>query len=130
MEKKIINDKSKMLVGKESTMHHVRIDPNTDEYMKVWIKEPTFLQLEQAQMKLFNINMDAKDVAFDMKEVYVFLWDAFVDRTEPQLGPLDLMRLNPYVGSQIKEILPDPFSMVEVDDDLKVKSELLLEQEE
>ena len=31
MEKKIINDKSKMLVGKESTMHHVRIDPNTDE---------------------------------------------------------------------------------------------------
>ena len=129
MEKKIVNDKSKLLVGKTSELHYVRTEPNIEEYMKIWIKEPTFLQLEQAQMKLFNINMDAKDVAFDMKEVYIFLWDAFVDRTEPNLGPLDLLRLNPYVGNQIKAILPDPFNMVEVDDDLKVKSEVLSEQE-
>ena len=100
-------------------MHYVKIAADSDEHLKVWVKEPTFLQLEQAQMKMFNINMADKDVQFDISEVYRYLFDAFVDRTEPSLSPLDLLRLNPYVGNQIKAILPDPFGMMEVDEDLK-----------
>lgn len=118
-ERKIVNDKSKLLNKTESKLHYVKIEPNSDEYMKVWVKDPTFLQLEQAQMKLFNINAQAKDVQMDIVEVYHYLFEAFIDRTEPTLGPLDLMRLNPYVGNQIKSILPDPFGMMEEDSDLK-----------
>ena len=54
MEKKIVNDKSKLLNKTNSELHYVKIDPEEDEYMKVWVKDPTFLQLEQAQMKLFK----------------------------------------------------------------------------
>ena len=103
-------------------MHYVKIAADSDEHLKVWVKEPTFLQLEQAQMKMFNINMQQQDVSFDISEVYRYLFDAFVEKTEPSLSPLDLLRLNPYVGNQIKEILPDPFNFMEVDEDLKVTS--------
>ena len=130
MEKQILNDKSKLLVTNDSKLHHIRVAPNSDEYLRIWIKEPTFLQLEQAQMKIFNVNMQAQEVDFDIKEVYQYLWDAFVDRTEPTLTHLDMLRLNAYVGGQIKAILPDPFSgFTEVDADLKVELEQQLEQE-
>ena len=119
MEKKILEDKNKLFVGNESTLHYVKIDPDGEEHIKVWIKEPTYLQLEQAQMKLFNIDMNKQDVSFDISEVYHYLWEAFVERTEPKLTTLDVLRLKPYVGKQIKAILPDPFSMMEVSDDLK-----------
>ena len=119
MEKQILNDVSKILANRNSKVHYVKVAPDSDEHLKVWLKEPTFLQLEQAQMKLFNINMDERDLSFDMKEVYQFLWDAFVEKTEPALGALDMMRLNPYVGAQIKALLPDPFSLGQVNEDLK-----------
>ena len=122
-QKKIITDKSKLLTRTESVLHYVKIDPVEDEYMKVWIKEPTFFQLEQAQMKMFNINMQDKDVSFDMTEVYRYLFEAFVEKTEPVLNAIDLLRLNAYAGSQLKAVLPDPFSMLEVDADLKASSE-------
>ena len=122
MEKKIVADKTKLLSRTESKLHYVKIAKDSEEHLKVWVKEPTFLQLEQAQMKMFNINMAEKDVQFDISEVYRYLFDAFVDKTEPVLTPLDLLRLNPYVGNQIKAILPDPFNIMEVDEDLKEES--------
>tara|TARA_R110002012_G_scaffold184446_2_gene350949 strand:- start:1815 stop:2195 length:381 start_codon:yes stop_codon:yes gene_type:complete len=122
-QKKILEDKSKLLAKTESTIHYVKIEPDGEEHLKVWLKEPTFLQLEQAQMKLFNVNMQQKDVSFDMTEVYRYLFDAFVEKTEPALTPIDLLRLNPYAGQQLKNILPDPFSLMEVDDDLKGNTE-------
>tara|TARA_R110002153_G_scaffold54335_3_gene151368 strand:- start:3971 stop:4339 length:369 start_codon:yes stop_codon:yes gene_type:complete len=120
-QKKIIGDKSKLLVGTEAQIHYVKTDPDGDEHIKVWIKEPTYLQLEQAQMKLFNMDMSSKEVSFDMNEVYRYLWDAFVEKTEPSLSAIDLIRLKPYVGGQIKKILPDPFSLMDGDDDLKAE---------
>ena len=122
MEKQILNDKSKLLVTKESKLHQIKVAPDSDEYLNIWIKEPTFLQLEQAQMKLFNINAQAKDVQMDITEVYHYLFEAFIEKTEPSLGPLDLLRLNPYVGQQIKAILPDPFDMQAGDENLKGSS--------
>tara|TARA_R100001230_G_C5550365_1_gene78196 strand:+ start:214 stop:591 length:378 start_codon:yes stop_codon:yes gene_type:complete len=120
MNHKIATDKSKLLVSRQSTEHYVRIAPGSDEYLKVWIKEPTFLQLEQAQMKLFDFNSGSQEINLDMSEVYRYLWDAFVEKTEPALSAMDVLGLNPYIGNQIKEILPNPFSMMETDEDLKV----------
>ena len=118
-QKKVLSDKSKLLVGNESELHYVRIDPVEEEYIKVWIKEPTYPQLEKAQMKLFNMNMGKQEVNLDMNEVYRYLWDAFVEKTEPVLTALDVVRLKPYVGKQIRDILPDPFALLEGDADLK-----------
>ena len=33
----------------------------------------------------------------------------FVEKTEPSLNGMELLRLSPYIGAQLKEILPNPF---------------------
>ena len=48
--------------------------------------------------------------------MYRFMVDNFIDKTEPSLSTVDLLRLTPYVGNQIKEILPNPFGDMVVDE--------------
>ena len=117
-EMKTVNDKSKLFTSLESTLHHVRVAPDSED-LKVWIKEPTFLQLERAQAKLINLNSRTNDISLDMDTLFKYLWEAFVDKTEPSITSVELLRLSPYVGNQIKEILPDPFSITGDDADLK-----------
>jgi len=122
MDKKTVKNKSALFATSESELHHVRVAPDSDEYLKVWIKEPTFLQLEKAQAKLINLNSRTQDISLEMDTLFRYLWEAFVDKTEPQLSPVEVIRLSPYVGNQIKAILPDPFAY-EGDEDLKESSE-------
>ena len=58
-----------------------------------------------------------------MDALFRYLWEAFVEKTEPSLSTIEILRLNPYVGRQIKEILPDPFAMQMGDEDLKANIE-------
>ena len=122
MDKKTVSNKSSLFASIESVLHYVRVAPDSDEYLKVWIKEPTFLQLEKAQAKLINLNARTKDISLEMDTLFRYLWEAFVEKTEPQLTSIEVLRLSPYVGNQIKEILPDPFDL-EGDEDLKEGSE-------
>ena len=39
--------------------------------------------------------------------------DEFIEKTEPSLSALELMRLSPFVGAQLKEDLPNPFADLE-----------------
>ena len=122
MEKKTLKDKNLLFAPTESQVHYIKVAPDSDEYLKVWIKEPTFLQLEKAQAKLINLNSRTKDISLEMDTLFRYLWEAFVEKTEPSLSAIEILRLNPYVGNQIKEILPDPFSL-EGDEDLKVSTD-------
>ena len=105
MDKKTVKNKSSLFATTESVLHHIRVAPDSDEYLKIWIKEPTFLQLEKAQAKLINLNSRTQDISLEMDTLFRYLWEAFVDKTEPQLSPVEFIRLTPYVGNQIKEIL-------------------------
>ena len=122
MEKKTLKDKNLLFAPADSQVHYIKVAPDSDEYLKVWIKEPTFLQLEKAQAKLINLNSRTKDISLEMDTLFRYLWEAFVEKTEPSLSAIEILRLNPYVGNQIKEILPDPFSL-EGDEDLKVSTD-------
>ena len=118
LNKKIVSDKSVLFALTEPTLHYVKVAPESDEYLKVWIKEPTFLQLEKAQAKLINLNSRTNDISLEMDTLFRYLWEAFVEKTEPSLTTIEVLRLKPYVGNQLKEILPDPFNYVG-DEDLK-----------
>lgn len=115
---KTVSNKSSLFATSEPTLHHVRVDPDSDEYLKVWIKEPTFLQLEKAQAKLINLNSRTNDISLEMDTLFRYLWEAFVEKTEPALTTIEVLRLKPYIGNQLKEILPDPFNYAG-DEDLK-----------
>ena len=122
MEKKTLKNKNLLFAPTESQVHYIKGAPDSEEYVKGWIKEPTFLQLEKAQAKLINLNSRTKDISLEMDTLFRYLWEAFVEKTEPSLSAIEILRLNPYVGNQIKEILPDPFSL-EGDEDLKVSTD-------
>ena len=115
-EKKIVENKNSLFAVDESTLHYVKVAPDVEEYLKVWIKEPTWLQVEKATASVLNINSKTQDVDIDLNAMYRYMVENFVDKTEPSLTTLDLIRLTPYVGNQLKEILPNPFEDLQGDE--------------
>ena len=84
MDKKTVSNKSSLFASSESVLHYVRVAPNSDEYLKVWIKEPTFLQLEKAQAKLINLNSRTNDISLEMDALTLGIFGRpFVEKTEP-----------------------------------------------
>ena len=112
----VVNDKSMLFARTETECHELRVSPDSDEIMKVWVKEPTWLQVEKATSQLMKINSRTQEMEVDMNALYKYLVSEFIEKTEPPLEALDLIRLNPYVGAQLKEVLPNPF--MEIGDDM------------
>jgi|TARA_R110000824_G_scaffold35603_1_gene111372 hypothetical protein len=110
MNEVIVSDKNKLFVRMETECHHLKVEPDSDEILKVWIKEPTWLQVEQALSTVMNVDAKNQELDFDLNKMYRFMVEEFVEKTEPSLTAIDLLRLNPYVGNQLKDVLPNPFS--------------------
>ena len=108
MEKKVISDKSKLFAAVNTECHHLRVEPDSDEYLMVWVKEPTWLQVEQALSTVMDIDSSNNSFGLDLNKMYRFMVENFVEKTEPSLSALELLRLSPYVGTQLKEVLPNP----------------------
>jgi len=113
---KVVEDKNALFARTETICHELKVNPDSDEIMKVWIKEPTWLQVEKATSKLMNINSRTSEMEMDMNALYHYLVTEFVEKTEPPLEPIDMLRLSPYIGAQLKEVLPNPF--MDVGDDM------------
>tara|TARA_Y100000401_G_C8227963_1_gene176675 strand:- start:115 stop:495 length:381 start_codon:yes stop_codon:yes gene_type:complete len=122
-EKKIVNNKNDLFVESESELHYVKCSPDSDEYLKVWIKQPTWLQVEKAMNTVLKLDAKTQSMDLDLNAMYRYMVDNFIDKTEPSLSTVDLLRLKPYVGNQLKEILPNPFQ----GDDESGKEEILSE---
>tara|TARA_R100001230_G_C5496148_1_gene41880 strand:+ start:54 stop:452 length:399 start_codon:yes stop_codon:yes gene_type:complete len=117
MESKVVSDRTKLFIGSDSECHEIKVAPDSDEVLKVWIKQPTWLQVEQALSSVMNIDSSSQSMDIDLNKMYRFMVKNFIDKTEPSLSSTDLLRLTPYIGNQLKEILPNPFlDMIEEGD--------------
>ena len=74
--------------------------------------------------KLMKINPKTQEMDIDLNNLYHYMIDNFVDKTEPSLGKVDLIRLSPYLGSQLKDILPNPLQSMIGDDTKNEESEM------
>ena len=108
--KKITTDKSALFAG-SAREHYIRVAPDSDEYLKVWVKQPTWLQVEQAMASIMKIDNRTGNMDLDLNAMYKYMLENFIEKTEPELSAIDIIRLTPYVGNQIKEILPNPMDM-------------------
>ena len=115
-QKKIVNDKSQLFVRKDSEAQFIRVSPDSEEYLKVWIKEPTWLQVEMAMAAVMKVDPKTQSMEIDMNAMYRFMVENFIEKTEPSLSMIDILRLNPYVGNQLKDILPNPLEAFKGDD--------------
>jgi len=117
MEKKIVSDKSVLFALTEPTLHYIRVAEEKEEYLKVWVKEPTWLEVDKAMNSMMKIDAKRQDMDIDINAMFKFMVENFIVKTEPHLSPIDILRLTPYVGNQIKEILPNPFAVFEEDEE-------------
>ena len=122
-EKKIVSDKSLLFAAKEPKLYYLKIAESSDEHLKIWIKEPTWMQVEAAMASVMKINSKTQEMDIDLNNLYHYMIDNFVERTEPSLGKVDLIRLSPYLGSQLKDILPNPLQSLTGDDTKNEESE-------
>ena len=117
LNKKIVSDKSVMFALTEARCHWIKVAPDSDEYLKVWVKEPTWLEVEKAANALMNIDAKTQSLDLDLNAMYRYMVDNFIQKTEPSLSTVDLIKLTPFVGNQIKEILPNPFELMSGDEE-------------
>lgn len=116
-DKKIISDKSVLFALTEPTLHYVKVAPELDEYFKVWVKEPSWLEVDKAMNSLMKIDAKTQSMDLDLNAMFRYMVENFVVKTEPALTTLDILRLTPYVGNQLKEILPNPLDTVSGDEE-------------
>jgi hypothetical protein len=117
--KKVVTNKNDLFIRTETEPKYVQVHPDKEEYLKVWVKEPTWLQVEQAMASVMKINPKSQEMDIDLNAMYRYMVDNFIEKTEPSLSAVEILKLNPYVGSQLKEILPNPLSDFTQGDDEK-----------
>jgi hypothetical protein len=117
LDKKIVTDKSVLFALSEPTLHYVKVAPESDEYLKVWIKEPTWLEVDKAINSVMNINTRTQQMDLDLNAMFKYMVENFITKTEPSLSAIDILRLNTYVGNQLKDILPNPFESLSGDEE-------------
>lgn len=115
-DKKIVTDKSVLFALTEPTLHYIKVAPESEEYLKVWIKEPTWLEAEKALNSVMKIDSRTQSFDLDLNAMYRYMVENFISKTEPSLSTIDMLRLSPFVGNQIKEILPNPMLMMQEDE--------------
>ena len=115
-EKKVVTDKSVLFALTEPTLHYIKVAPESNEYLKVWVKEPTWLEAEKALNSVMKIDSRTQSLDLDLNAMYRYMVENFISKTEPSLSTVDMLRLSPFVGNQIKEILPNPMLMMQEDE--------------
>lgn len=110
-----VKDKSMLFAKTGEQCHELKVAPNSNECLKVWVREPTWLEVQKALTSLMKIDAKRQDMDIDLNAMYRYLVENFVVKTEPSLSTLELIRLNPYIGNQLQEILPNPLNMIEED---------------
>jgi len=116
-DKKIVSNKSALFAHEEPTLHYIKVAPESDEYLKVWVKEPTWLEAEKALNAVMKIDSRTQSLDIDLNAMYRYMVENFISKTEPSLSAIDMLRLSPFIGNQLKEILPNPMAMMQEDEE-------------
>lgn len=115
--KKVITDKSVLFALQEPTLHYIKVAPESDEHLKVWVKEPSWIEVDKAINTVMKINTRTQQMDLDLNAMFKYMVENFITKTEPALSAIDILRLNTYVGKQLKEVLPNPFDSLTGDEE-------------
>ena len=69
-EKTIVTDKSVLFALTEPTLHYIKVAPDREEYLKVWVKEPTWLEVDKAMNSLMKVDARAQNFDLDLNAMY------------------------------------------------------------
>jgi len=103
-----IADLTSLLVNSQAVEHEIRADENDpDVVVKVWVKELSFMQLQEAIKTFVNISAGGS-VDIDLAQYWKYMFAEAIDRTEPRLSIPQMLSLRPFIANQITALLPQP----------------------
>jgi len=108
----LVDNAASLLVTTNANEHMVRADPdNPDIGLKVWIREISFIQMQNAIKTFLNITATG-GVDIDLAAYWKHMFAECIEKTEPRLTPTQMMQLQPFVAQQITALLPQPQDLV------------------
>jgi len=103
-----IADPMSLLVNSQAVEHEIRADENDpDVVVKVWVKELSFMQLQEAIKTFVNITTEGS-VDIDLANYWKYMFAEAIDKTEPRLTIPQMLSLRPFIANQITALLPQP----------------------
>ena len=108
----VIQNKSLILKNDTSTKHVIRVDPdNKASVMHVWIRDLSFLDIQNAAQTMFNI-VDG-EISFNLSGYWEYAFEHWIARTDPELTKTEILSMKGYVGEQISRVMPQPNEIAE-----------------
>jgi len=105
---KTIADLTSLLVNNQSVEHEIKVnEDDEDTVMKIWIKELSFMQLQDAIKTFVAIKSDGT-VDIDLASYWKYMFAEAIDKSEPRLTIPQMLSLKPFVAQQIIALLPQP----------------------
>lgn len=103
-----IADPMSLLVNNQAVEHEIQVNETDEEVvMKVWVKELSFMQLQEAIKSFVTIGAGGS-VDIDLANYWRYMFQNGIDRTEPRLTIPQMLALKPFVAQQITSLLPQP----------------------
>lgn len=103
-----IAEASRLLVNSTATEHEIRADEQDDDLVvKVWVKELSFMQLQQAIKSFVTLSADG-GVDIDLAAYWKYMFAEAIEKTEPRLTIPQMLSLRPFIANQIIALLPQP----------------------
>jgi len=103
-----IADPMNLLVNSQAVEHEIQADENDSEVvMKVWVKELSFMQLQDAIKTFVNLSAGGS-VDIDLANYWKYMFAEAIDKTEPRLTIPQMLSLRPFIANQITALLPQP----------------------
>tara|TARA_R100001510_G_C7593608_1_gene162506 strand:- start:523 stop:885 length:363 start_codon:yes stop_codon:yes gene_type:complete len=107
-----IADPMSLLVNSQAVEHEIRADEeDPDVVVKVWVKELSFMQLQEAIKTFVSISADGS-IDIDLAQYWKYMFAEGIEKTEPRLSIPQMLSLRPYIATQITALLPQPQDMM------------------
>ena len=108
----VIENIDSLLVSTAAKSHDIEVDPdNPNSIIRVWVKELSFLQTQEAIKEVVQLNADG-EVNIDLAGYWKYMMNMCIDRTEPKIGKAQLYALKPEIAAKITALLPQPQDLV------------------
>ena len=103
-----IADPMSLLVNSQAVEHAIQADENDpDVVVKVWVKELSFMQLQDAIKSFVTIGANGS-VDIDLAAYWKYMFAEAIEKTEPRLSIPQMLSLRPFIANQITALLPQP----------------------
>ena len=99
-------------MNSQAVEHEIRADEeDPDVVVKVWVKELSFMQMQEAIKTFVAISADGS-IDIDLAQYLSYMFAEAIEKTEPRLSIPQMLSLRPYIATQITALLPQPQDMM------------------